>query len=278
MNLKFYFVAAMIFILSGCNYNVQKKSDEPQTELLFSTGREISYQNVHDLVIAPACISCHSHNGSRGRNKGGVNLENYANVFFNRNKIHSSVSDGSMPDDSPALTDYQKRLIISWIEAGASEFAQDNSQNPNKPPPVVTQPPTPPVEPPPDEPIPPVEPQPVEPITPVEPPVTPVDPPPTDTPVNPPANPPASPNAGELTFAFVSEKVLKTNCTKCHSDEGGNRGDVNLETYGDTFMARDDIRKDVMKGKMPPKSPKGIPLTDEQKRILFAWLDAGAPE
>lgn len=75
-------------------------------------------------------------------------------------------------------------------------------------------------------------------------------------------------------FATVKSKVLDAACVRCHS--GANpRGGVRLETYQQVFEIRDSLRAQVDTGAMPPRPPG---LSPEQKSLVLAWVDSGAPE
>ncbi len=80
----------------------------------------------------------------------------------------------------------------------------------------------------------------------------------------------------QLNFAVVSDQVLKPKCLQCHSDAQKNSGGVNLETYASVRSVLDDIKNDVQSGDMP-RSP-AAPLTDEEKYLVLAWIQIGAPK
>lgn len=121
----------IFFLITGCNYNIQKQIPDPPQEFSFTTGREISYDIVRSDVFEPVCFTCHSANGARGQNKGDVNLETYQNTFSVRDDIQTDIIAGDMPKDSPPLSAYQRRLILAWLDAGANENA---TGTPNAPP------------------------------------------------------------------------------------------------------------------------------------------------
>lgn len=122
-------------LISSCNYNIQKQNAIPTNEIAFSSGRELSFSSVKEQVLTARCLTCHAVNGSRGSNKGQINLESYQNVFELRDRIRDSVLDGSMPDQSPPLSAYEKKLLLAWLDAGASEFAQNEAAPPPAAPP-----------------------------------------------------------------------------------------------------------------------------------------------
>jgi mono/diheme cytochrome c family protein len=74
------------------------------------------------------------------------------------------------------------------------------------------------------------------------------------------------------TYEMVYQQVIQPSCLKCHSGSGS--GDVNLETYQNLLQLKDDVRSTIAKGTMPRRSK----LTEEQKKLILDWIDAGAPE
>lgn len=219
---------------------------------------QLSYKVVNDRILLAKCVGCHSE---KGGNKGDVNLETYENVFENKAEVRAEVFNRSMPPKKRvdlALTEKEIEIILSWIDHGAPK--EQSEQQPT----VPTQPAEP------VQPQPPVAPQPVTPA-PTEPPST------TNPPVAPPTEPPPV-VVQPIYFSEVLEKVIAPNCLKCHSEKGGNKGDINLETYQNVVENRFDIKADIEDGSMPPKPPKGIPLTEEQKSLILNWISQGFPE
>lgn len=78
-----------------------------------------------------------------------------------------------------------------------------------------------------------------------------------------------------LGFDSVSALVFQPYCLKCHSVAAGNDGQVNLETYANTFPNIKDIQSDVTSNDMPTH---GGPVPDSLKNVLSTWISAGAPE
>lgn len=75
-------------------------------------------------------------------------------------------------------------------------------------------------------------------------------------------------------FQTVKVKVIDAACIRCHSGATP-KGGVRLETYADVFAQAANVRLQVESGAMPPRPPG---LSVEQKSLLFAWVDSGAPE
>lgn len=79
----------------------------------------------------------------------------------------------------------------------------------------------------------------------------------------------------KVDFSVVMEKVMVKNCLNCHSNAGGNRGGLNLETYEDVIAVAAEIKDLVSSRTMPPR--RMTALTDQQIQLLVEWIDAGAP-
>src|SRR4051812_19777203 len=77
-----------------------------------------------------------------------------------------------------------------------------------------------------------------------------------------------------LSYSTVRDAVFIPYCTTCHSKARGDKGHVNLESYPNVFSLRAQIRAAVFSGDMP--DDKTLPAAETQ--LLFAWIDAGAPE
>lgn len=77
-----------------------------------------------------------------------------------------------------------------------------------------------------------------------------------------------------VTFADVKEKVFVPHCLKCHATDT-QKGDIDLEQFETASASAAMIRDEVAADRMPRRAP---PLPAELKALLFAWIDAGAPE
>ena len=76
------------------------------------------FADVRSQILAPKCLECHS---SAGGNRGGINLETYANAKRMGNALVSSVANDFMPLNRTPLTAAEKRLLTQWVQAGAPE-------------------------------------------------------------------------------------------------------------------------------------------------------------
>ena len=100
--------------------------------------------------------------------------------------------------------------------------------------------------------------------------------PPVEPPTNPPTPPTTPPEVEFISYEMVNTKVIQPRCLGCHSEAGGNRGDVNLETYENVAALAATIEVEIKSGSMP--RPKNKPLTAEQKELILKWIANGAPK
>ncbi len=84
----------------------------------------------------------------------------------------------------------------------------------------------------------------------------------------------SSQGASTLDFATTKSQVFETYCLRCHSAAGGNKGGINLESFGNVKPLVQRIQSAVDRGSMPPSG--GLPST--AKSQLTNWIQAGAPE
>ena len=91
-----------------------------------------------------------------------------------------------------------------------------------------------------------------------------------------PSAPQEPPTIEFITYEMVNAQVIAPRCLKCHSDAGGNRGRVNLETYENVVSEINTIEKEIISGSMP--RPRNKPLTPEQKDLILKWITNGAPK
>lgn len=78
----------------------------------------------------------------------------------------------------------------------------------------------------------------------------------------------------QLSYQVVVDQVLAKRCQTCHSEAGGNKGSLNLETYEAVKKNIQDIRNEVSEKSMPPRRQQ--PLSEAQIKLVLAWIDAGA--
>lgn len=78
----------------------------------------------------------------------------------------------------------------------------------------------------------------------------------------------------KIDFAVISTQIFQPHCLSCHSQAGGNRAGVNLENYTNTKPFAELVKSEIVDDSMPPDGP----LSDEKKKLVVAWVNAGAPE
>lgn len=81
-------------------------------------------------------------------------------------------------------------------------------------------------------------------------------------------------NNGPVDFKMINSQVLQPYCFRCHSQAGGNKGGINLETYSQVKPKISRIKGAIESGFMPQNST----LPAGPKSMLIAWINSGAPE
>ena len=84
-------------------------------------------------------------------------------------------------------------------------------------------------------------------------------------------------SAASIDYQFVVIKVLEPHCIRCHDLAGGNKGDVNLETYENVRSHLAGIAETTLLDESMPPKKAGGPLAAYEKSILKMWIDMGAP-
>jgi len=88
-------------------------------------------------------------------------------------------------------------------------------------------------------------------------------------------NPPSTPTVEIISYEMVRSQVLEPRCISCHSDNGGNRGDINIETYENVLTITNSIESEIESGSMPPRIKA---LSPDQKTLILKWIALGAPK
>ena len=78
----------------------------------------------------------------------------------------------------------------------------------------------------------------------------------------------------ESNYESVNAKVLVSQCLDCHSNAGGNKGNLNLETYKNIRSNLNQIMYRVLETKDMPRGG----LTGSDYALMEMWLQSGAPE
>lgn len=83
------------------------------------------------------------------------------------------------------------------------------------------------------------------------------------------------PESAALSFDSVYKAVIEPRCIECHSNAHGNKGKVNLESYGKVLAQLKEVKLSIEDGSMPKDR---APLTANEKSIILYWINIGAPE
>ncbi len=76
-----------------------------------------------------------------------------------------------------------------------------------------------------------------------------------------------------LDYQTIKKAVIEPQCLSCHSNSGGNKGGLNIETYESIKSNLNQIYyRSIEVGDMPEG---GLPLNS--KEILKVWIENGAP-
>ena len=86
------------------------------------------------------------------------------------------------------------------------------------------------------------------------------------------------------TYYGEAKAILDTRCATCH--QPNDIGSFALTTYAEVKAFEGAVRASILNGSMPPWQPgddcntyvDNIDLTPDEKEVLLAWLDGGAPE
>lgn len=74
----------------------------------------------------------------------------------------------------------------------------------------------------------------------------------------------------KLSFNLLNQSIFLPKCVSCH----GTSGDINLESYADVVKNLSEVKRSVF---ITQTMPKKSFLSDEEKRLLWNWIEMGAP-
>ena len=111
-------IALGLACFSGCSFSYDKTAGGRMDVPSYRSG-QVSFALVDQYVFQPKCTGCHNAT----RSGGNVRLDGFANVSANLADIRNDVLvKGSMPKAPvSALSDAQRNLLQSWLDAGAPE-------------------------------------------------------------------------------------------------------------------------------------------------------------
>lgn len=248
---------ATLLMASACNSYVEKKPLVTSTPTIAPTST-LSFADVKTELLTPYCIGCHNSSNA----KGGVNLENYANVTTgsvngkafvvagspSTSRLVQVIQNGSMPIGGKVPSNVLARLEL-WISEGALENikASDASASTSSP----------------------------RPTTAVAPPV------PSPTPTDPTLVPDV------LTFAEIDAKILTPYCVACHTGEYAAWG-IDLSSFvaiqasnsGGSLLKVGDPENSSLYSVLPSGyMPEGGPALDPSLiEMMKKWILEGAKQ
>lgn len=125
-----------LMLFQGCLYQGPKsapKAEERKNPTFQNQGlpdqAEVNYKNLHEYILKPKCISCHSG----VEPDGDVDLTSYDALlnhpyYFivvagspDESSLYMSVLYDDMPPKSSPLSEKEKNFIKSWIEENAPQ-------------------------------------------------------------------------------------------------------------------------------------------------------------
>lgn len=117
--MKIMFILMVVFLLGSCSYKKEKQQMKKHPlEIGTFSAESLSYKLMNEFIFRPKCISCHG-------NAGGISLGSFSDVVSHLQDIERvSVHEKSMPPGAP-LNVRQQDILLTWIRAGAPEFATD---------------------------------------------------------------------------------------------------------------------------------------------------------
>ena len=109
-------VLLLIFLVSSCNYKIQKGIQEREVTIPGEMLEKVSYQQLKQEVLEPKCITCHG-------SAGGVNLESHSEAHKHIDAIRKTVLEAKTMPKAPLspLNDHQFELITAWVDAGGPD-------------------------------------------------------------------------------------------------------------------------------------------------------------
>lgn len=118
----------LLLLLNSCG-NYEEFKEDPSSQFRgLAPGLAISFEQVKNEIFTPNCVKCHG------------NYNDYQVVKGKLDAIVALVRIDVMPKDGP-LSNQQKNLLFSWVEAGAPLDVNQPTPSPNPGP--VPNPPTP---------------------------------------------------------------------------------------------------------------------------------------
>jgi uncharacterized membrane protein len=245
-------LAALVVILSGCGFSVNKQSSDSSSSLSgysSASGTIPGYNTLRAQIFQQQCISCHG-------NSGGVSLETYQSAVSAASQIRNAVLVSKVMPPSGSLNETELQAIQLWLDNGTPE--NDVAGIPSST--VTSEPTSTPTATPSSTPT--VTPTPTRTSTPTPTPV------PTSTPTSSPTS------SASVTYSQVSSQIFTPSCVSCHSGSRASAG-VDLSTYANVVANISMVQQEALsKQSMPPSQP----LSSSLQTLLKTWISEGTPQ
>lgn len=111
--------ATATLLMTACGYyNQAEHNPGPGSQAPFRQGETLGFETVKTVMGRNRCFDCHSV--EKG-NRGGVNLETYANAKALAGRIAATTASGFMPMGGPQVGAGDVAVLQAWADAGAPQ-------------------------------------------------------------------------------------------------------------------------------------------------------------
>lgn len=111
-------VMGLVLSVSACGYYNEAVHNPTSVTAPFKQGETLGFEVVKTILGRNSCFECHAV--ARG-NRGGVNLETYANAKAQAMGIAATSLSGFMPIGGPRVSVEDQAILQAWANAGAPE-------------------------------------------------------------------------------------------------------------------------------------------------------------
>lgn len=111
------------FAIGACDYYVDKAGAETPPPVT-STTKAVVYQDIHDQLMKPFCLRCHSGDNAAG----GYSFESYERTMdvvtpgdSAKSLLCDAILQGYMPPRGQKPSAELAKMVCDWIDSGAAE-------------------------------------------------------------------------------------------------------------------------------------------------------------
>jgi hypothetical protein len=109
---------ALVLSASACGFYNEAIHNPSSATQPFKQGETLGFEVVKTILGRNSCYECHT--AARG-NRGGVNLESFANAKANASGIAATTLSGFMPIGGQRVSATDQAVLQAWADAGAPE-------------------------------------------------------------------------------------------------------------------------------------------------------------